>query len=1194
MTGANNNKTDIASPFSTGGGGNQFEAHIQSSFVVLMLANGFVPCLPPLPIRKIKLQGKIDGYQTDDLIIYMENRDGSLKQKLLGQVKHSVSFTAKDPVFYDVIRSAWIDFNNDALFSKRHDAIALITGPLSSVDIDGTRWILEWARHCESADEFLRDVDTAKFSSRNKQTKLAAFKAQLTKANQGSEVSKQQLFEFLRHFHVLSYDLDVKSGVILSLLRSLMNQFSIENVRSIWAQVIDEVQTANKNAGTITRENMPHDIRSAFERPVYVTMPQVYASPEHDRLDLNQLPHASAIAVSNLFGGWDENYDSDIAAISDLVGETYPKWILKLQDELQIASTPISLRDGKWHVNQRFHVWQTLGQRIFDRTLDAFKASAIKTLSERDPKFELLPAARFSAAINGKVLTHSRTLRKGIAETLALMGSFPEALHNCSAGKGEIVATLIIREIFKNADWVMWGTLNELLPLIAEAAPEEFLNIVDRDLGESPCPFDELFRQEGDGINGENYITGLLWALESLAWEEKYLVQVCVALGELAARDPGGPSGNRPFNSLQTILLPWLPQTGGSIQKRTVAIQTIVREQAGIAWKLLMSLMPRSGQSSLRSHRPSFRETPSALINPEVTRGEYWDQITQLFSLALDLAGDDLTKLADVAAVLDRLPIECVGKFVKKLASMDLLSQPEGARIQLWKTLRKLITKPLQQGARIPDGMPDALLALESIVKTIEPENPAHHFQKLFGHNDPEYYRDKSASSWEEKDKQQAARRQLAIKQIFDYGGPSGILDFIEIADEPVIVGHTLGLIDDYELDHYYLPQKLNSNDERMQHFLSGYIRSRFHKHGWDWVSRLSVSAWSSKDIGRFLARLPFSSGTWKYVTRLLGESDQEYWIHVNPNPYEANAELDYAVDKLLDNNRPILALACLHRTLHEKQALNLRLAERAFECLCQSEEINEVADRHDVLEVLKALQNAPQANPDIVGKIEWQFLQLLDRDLDGAPRMLEQRLASSPQFFCEVIRTLYHSKNVPKESRSDPSPREQALAKNAWTLLRHWRRVPGTNIDGIFSPESFNEWLQNTRKISTGSGHLNAALSHVGCVLFYSPPDPDGLWIHHTVAQALNEREAEKLREGFRNQIFNSRGVYWVDPSGRQELELSQQYRTKADDVENAGYQRLAAALRATADSYAREAAQVIKEAKEEEEQFESIHDQE
>ncbi|MFT3895628.1 MAG: hypothetical protein QM730_28740 [Anaerolineales bacterium] len=103
----------LSNPFSTGGGGGHFEAHVQASFVALMLVGGVAPCLPNLPISKIKLQGKFAGYDTDDLIIYAEKPESNQQSKILGQIKHSIRITEKDSIFSDVIQAAWSDFNNN-------------------------------------------------------------------------------------------------------------------------------------------------------------------------------------------------------------------------------------------------------------------------------------------------------------------------------------------------------------------------------------------------------------------------------------------------------------------------------------------------------------------------------------------------------------------------------------------------------------------------------------------------------------------------------------------------------------------------------------------------------------------------------------------------------------------------------------------------------------------------------------------------------------------------------------------------------------------------------------------------------------------------------------------------------------------------------------------------------------------------
>jgi hypothetical protein len=180
-------------------------------------------------------------------------------------------------------------------------------------------------------------------------------------------------------------------------------------------------------------------------------------------------------------------------------------------------------------------------------------------LRERDPQFKLEPDQRFAASLHGKVLEHSHSLRNGLAETLALLGNYSEYLTSCSKGRAEGTARSAVRAILENADWELWGSLNDVLPLLAEAAPKEFLEAAENALNTDPSPFDRVFAEEGSGFTGRNYMTGLLWALETLAWDDEYLMQVVMILGELAAKDPGGNWGNRPDKSLWTILLPWFP-----------------------------------------------------------------------------------------------------------------------------------------------------------------------------------------------------------------------------------------------------------------------------------------------------------------------------------------------------------------------------------------------------------------------------------------------------------------------------------------------------------------------------------------------------------------------------------------------------------------------------------------------------------
>ncbi|MRZ79401.1 hypothetical protein GKD14_11890 [Paeniclostridium sordellii] len=103
----NEHRVEQSNPFSTGGGGTNFEVSVQTYFVSCMLMEWKIPGLKDDKITKIKLQGRYDGYDTDDYIVYGENGN-----KLLCQIKHSISITKTNVVFKEVIESAWNDFCN--------------------------------------------------------------------------------------------------------------------------------------------------------------------------------------------------------------------------------------------------------------------------------------------------------------------------------------------------------------------------------------------------------------------------------------------------------------------------------------------------------------------------------------------------------------------------------------------------------------------------------------------------------------------------------------------------------------------------------------------------------------------------------------------------------------------------------------------------------------------------------------------------------------------------------------------------------------------------------------------------------------------------------------------------------------------------------------------------------------------------
>lgn len=1170
----------LSNPFSTGGGGGHFEAHVQASFVALMLTGGHAPCLPCWPIKEIKLQGKIQGFDTDDLIVYVEKNDALERRKLLGQIKHSISITQGSAVFAQVIQDAWNDYNNPKVFVKGKDIITLITGPLSATDVHNVQWLLNQARHTKGMDEFFRNVEQANFSPAKSGEKLAVIQHHMKTVNNGIDVSRDDLYDFLSHFHLLSYDLGKEVGVVLSLLHSHISQFNQQDPQWIWSRVVDIVQTWNQDAGTITSERLPEDLIEAFKQPAVAQIPKELATaqPGSEKTDWNQHQHATDLALANLVGAWNEKNAADIAVLGQMLGTEYAAWVQKAREILHLPDSPFSLKNGQWKLTERAELWNFLGSRIFDQNLDSFKAAVVAVLTERDPSFELPAEERYAASIHRKVLPHSHALRKGLAEGLAILGSNPGALVNCSQGKAEATAVLAVREIFADSDWVLWGSLNNLLPTLAEAVPDEFLNAIGNALRLSPCPFDELFAQEGNGIIGGNYLTGLLWALEGLAWSENYLVQVCVTLGELASHDPGGKWANRPDNSLATILLPWLPQTMASIEKRKVAVQTLCREWPDIGWNLIIRLLPNQYQMSFGSHKPSWRKTIPDDWEKGVSHHEYWQQVSSYAELAVSTANHDTVKLAELIDHFDNFPKPSFDQLLEILSSEAISNLPEEQQLTLWDHLTKFTSKHRRfSDAKWALG-DDLLSAIEAVADNLSPSNPLNLYQHLFADRDFDLYEENG--NWEEQRQKLEKRRQKAIKEIFQVGGINAVIQFAKAVKSPGQVGHALGCIADVEFDSSLMPAYLDSDNRNLSSLTSGFVWSRHYVNGWSWADGLDKSSWTHKQVGYFLSFLPFTKESWVRASQWLGDSQGEYWSRTNANPYQADENLDIAIDKLIEYGRPHAAINCLDWMLHAKQPIDVTRCVRALLAALSSTEPAYTMDGYHIVELIKFLQTNSEISSDDLFRIEWAYLQLLDRHRGVAPKSLEDRLASDPEFFCEAIRLIYRSKKDDKP-KNEPSEDSKAIATNAWRLLHEWQTPPGIQEDGGFNDAHFLSWLQRVKEICTVSGHLEVALINVGEMLIHSPADTDGLWINRTVAGALNDRDAENMRDGYRTGIYNSRGVHWVDPTGKPEQELAEQFRQKAEDVENAGFQRLAITLRELADGYEREAKRIVEEHK-------------
>ena len=878
---------------------------------------------------------------------------------------------------------------------------------------------------------------------------------------------------------------------------------------------------------------------------------------------------ASELSIADLIGQWNGDYEGDRQAVESILGKSYGEWLGKIRPMSLRPDPPLIQQDEKWRFISRFEGWQSLGPHLSNDDLDRFQKQALIVLREKDPKFALPPDERWGASIHGKKPYYSDILREGLAETLALLSSYPKQLSSCSAGKPKVVAATTVREILKDSDWVLWASLNDILPLIAEASPEQFLSTIESILNDqNKAVFHDLFGQESSSFGGWNYMTGVLWALETLAWHKDYLSRATLILGRLAEIDPGGRWGNRPSNSLTTIFLPWLPQTCAPLGIRKVAVEKLLKECPQVAWKLLLALLPSSHQVSSGSRRPSWREFIPLDHSDTVTNEDYVKQVEMYTDLIVRTAILDLKKLIELIDRLDNLTPQAYSGILEHLSSEAVLSLSEQEKAILWEALVNIVTKH----RTFKDAVwvmhreyVDRIAGVAEILKPVSPEL-VHH--RLFCQH---HQLIEDIDNYQEQLIKLEERRTKAVKEILDSSGIDGVLNFALSVTYSNYVGLALGNIATDEHDSFILPKFLVYCEKPMESVAAGYVWSRFAKYGWPWIDKLKVNNWADDQKAALLTLLPFSRETWQRVDKLLKYKEVLYWKNIGPAPCPLKEELPEAVERLLDHGRARAAIQCLYWMAHEKMAFHISLVYRALMENLKSEESADSMDQNACMELIKLLQNNPEVGNDILSAIEWHYLSLLDSHFGLAPKTLERCLAEDPNFFCNIIRVTFRSKTEGKPSE-EPSEEQKRIVTNAFDLLQKWHTPPGTNPDGSFDEATLKRWLEEVKCICEASGHLRIALNQIGKVLAHSPADPNGLWIHKGAADVLDEKDHDVMRTAFWVELSNQRGVFtWT--AGEAEQALAADFYRKADAVEKEGYVQLAASMRVLAASYERDA---------------------
>ncbi|MCP4099541.1 MAG: HigA family addiction module antidote protein [Planctomycetaceae bacterium] len=881
-----------------------------------------------------------------------------------------------------------------------------------------------------------------------------------------------------------------------------------------------------------------------------------------------------------LAGAWKADKEADQLILCHLAGCNDYEELEKQYSHLnQVESPPVWAVGTFRGIVSKVDALYAVHQWVTPDQLKRFGEAAELVLSERDPTLDLPEKDRWAADIYGKSREISTALRDGLADSLVLLAIHGSKLfRKCIGVDPEVMATLIVRKLFDPLTEDTLESQSSDFPLYAEAAPEEFLSILERDLGSDEPLLKVLMRPTDSGIFGSTPRVGLLWALEALAWSPEYITRVIEILAQLTEMEADDNWANKPSATLESIFRSWMPQTGAPLKQRISLIDWLVKHYPSIAWSVGEKQYQVGSRVGDHANKPKWRDYAFGYGEP-VTNGESWEFIDHCTEVAITWSQHTRETLGDLVSNNESFSDKNQERIWHAIAEWSKTAIDED-RAWLRERIRTTTTRNLRQrksSKKADEASSARIRKARECYENLEPQDIVWKHAWLFKNGWVDESWDEIQSDdmdFKSRDERIAKKRLNALEETLKSEGLDAILRLGLSGDAPHVAGDGMAscLFDSVE-QLKFVEAVLADGDILMSRSHQSILDGFFIRLGEERALELVEFLWQdlSVDEGvKLLCLCRFAMPVWKRVEILGDEVVHKYWNSVAAHwGRQSEEELHYGISKLLSAKRALSALHLVHLDLKnvESEQLYSILKE-----LPNSVEEHTGANQMDAYTIKKAfkLLNERKAFPrGKMAQLEFLYLDLFQRDEGGIPN-LEQEIGDNPSLFCEAI--IFAYKREDREKGEELTDEQKTIAGNAYKLLSTLSQIPGKDKDGSVSKEKLENWITKARELCRAQGRLSMCDYQIGELLTHAPIGDDGVWpcepVKTVIDRLLNKRMGEGIHIGRRN----SRGAHWRGEGGGQERELADQYEgwAKACDY---SHPRLASVLRELAESYLREA---------------------
>ena len=822
-----------------------------------------------------------------------------------------------------------------------------------------------------------------------------------------------------------------------------------------------------------------------------------------------------------LAGAWDASNSLDreiIEIIAD--GLPYQQIEGRVRAFLPHADPPFDLEGTVWKVRAPMDAFVRVGQLISRHDTELLRTGMLRVFAQLEPEADTDEMVNL---LRPKPPRYSEWLREGLATTLDLLAVWSEVARvNLGDESGQNFANRVVNDLpgLRTNPRLLTSLGNELR-LIAEAAPDPLLSALEHMLEGTGEVIRPIFRELPGFLHPRSEHTGVLWALETIAWDPSYFRRAVMVLARLAAIDPGGRLGNRPHRSLTEIFLLWNPNTNAPSAERLSALDEIIKTLPEVGWQLLLTLLPTiHGGTSMPTAKPRLREAGVADRRP-VTYGELWADEAAVSERAVNLAGHELNRWLELVPRIASFAPREREHSIRGLGDA-LMNLDDDGRKALWVRLRDEVSRH-ERFKEAPWALPEEeLRPLRLLLDTYAPADPISTVVSLF-------------DAWtldETGDIARGAqRRAAALRQLYASGGTDAVL---RLAKEAKVTYLVIEALYGAELSPDEVEQLFSGSFERnptssVTVGLSGlYRRTVGIERAETWLRDAVANKGASPEIvSSVLQGWPDGFETWNVVRRFGSEVVAAYWEHRPPQFVKGSrSELTRSLIMLLRYGRAVEAIqSSLNRLSDVSSRLILRMLDGVIPQLNAKSAVPDAMTTYYVETVLEALDKRNDITEEAIALREYQFFPLLEY---GSRRLqIYELMAKDPGFYHSFLRKVFRAKG---EEKSEVDPKSVADARISYSLLHRFSLLPGHGKDGT-DRAALTLWINEVRRLGAETHLADVTDSYVGRVLAHALPGADGVWPPEPVREQIERLASAEIERAIQMERFNMRGPHFRDP---------------------------------------------------------------